>query len=179
MNFLMKLLSSYDYKTLKELFESMFPSWKYHLQNLSLLVSGISGLLSYLFGFGPVLGIAMFLAVLTEIITGLKASSKQGQNFQSFRFSRCVFKLALWAVLFFVIHQFENEYAGRTHVFDMIAFLFFKLVFLGAMSMFLVEHITSILENKAIIDEKPKTYFIEFIQDTWKGMLNTLKDRIK
>ena len=121
----------------------------------------------------------MLAAVVVEVYTGIKASKKEGKSFESFRFSRCVLKLALWAIIFFVTHQFENEYAERTHVFDILAYTFFKIVFLGTISMFLVEHLTSILENKAVIDGKPKTYLIEFIQSTWKGMLETLKNKLK
>ena len=175
MKFLYKLLATYAYNSPREFIESMFPSWKYHLQNLSLLISAISGALSYLFGFGPLLGVAMLIAVLVEVITGIIASKRLGQNFESFRFSRCILKLVLWALLFFIIHQFENEYEAKTHVLDIAAFIFFKIVFLGTITMFLVEYSTSILENMAIIDGKPKTHLIEVIQISWRNLTNIFK----
>jgi phage-related holin len=179
MKYILRLLATYEYGSFKELLYSMFPTWKYHLQPLSIFISAVSGLLSYLFGFGPALGFAMLITVIIEVYSGIRASKKEGKDFESFRFSRCILKLALWGILFYIIHAFENEYADRTHVFDLVAYLFFKLIFVGLMTLFVVEHITSILENKAILDNKPKTYFIEFIQDTWKSVLILLKDKIK
>ncbi len=81
MKLLIKLLATYAYNSPREFFESMFPSWKYQLQYLSLLLSGISGALSYLFGFGPALALAMFAAVVIEVWTGIKASRKTGRHF--------------------------------------------------------------------------------------------------
>ncbi len=175
MNIFVKFLLSYGYNSPRELFESMFPTWKYHLQTLSLILSAISGGLSYLFGFGPVLGVAMLIAVLVEVVTGIIASRKLGSKFESFRFSRCILKLGLWALLFFIIHQFENEYESKTHILDIAAYIFFKIVFLGTITMFLVEYATSILENMAVIDGKPKTHLIEVIQSSWKELTNIFK----
>lgn len=177
--FFSKLLLTYGYGSTKELLYSMFPSWKYQLQYFSLALSAISGLLSSLFGFGSAIAVAMFIAVVVEVRTGIKASQKQGYSFESFRFSRCILKLTLWAVIFYIIHQFENEYEYRTHVFDILAFAFFKVLFLVALSFFVVEHVTSILENKAIIDGKPKTALIEIIQNFWKQFIDMLKGKFK
>lgn len=178
MNFLYRILATYEYSSLKEFFQSMFPSWKYHLQNLSLLLSGLSAGVSYLFGFRPALAIAILVAIIAEVWTGINASKKEGKDFESFRFSRCLFKLAIWAILFYVIHQFENEYADRTHILDMGAFIFFKILFLFALSFFVIEHVTSILENIAVISGKPKTALIGVIQDSWKKFTDTLKGKI-
>ena len=176
---ILKLLETYDYGSIKELILSMFPSWKYNLQILTLLLSSVSGAISYLFGFGPELGLAMFAAVAVEIYTGIKASKKQGRSFESFRFSRCVLKLALWAIIFYIIHAFEKEYMSRTNLFDVLAYVFFKIVFLSTISMFLVEHLTSILENKSVIDGLPKTALIEVIQGLWKQFISLLTEKFK
>ncbi len=174
-----RFLQTYEYNSFKELILSMFPSWKYHLQHLTLILSTFSGILSYLFGFGPALGFAMLVAVFTEIYTGIKASKMLGRKFESFRFSRCVLKLALWAIIFYIIHQFENEYIAHTHPLDVLIYIFFKIVFLATISMFLVEHLTSILENKSVIDGKPKTALIEIIQDFWKQFISILTNKLK
>lgn len=176
---IIKLLETYDYGSFKELMLSMFPSWKYDLQNLTLVISALSGAISYLFGFGPALGIAMLAAVAVEVYTGIKASKVLGKPFESFKFSRCILKLALWAIIFYIVHAFENEYIARTNVFDILAYVFFKIVFLSTITMFLVEHLTSILENKSVIDGQPKTALIEVIQGFWKQFIKLLTDRFK
>jgi hypothetical protein len=178
-HFISKLLASYGWKDLHDLLLSLFPSWKYQLQQLSIIFSLITGIFSFLFGFGPLLALAVLVAIFTEVGTGIKASTKSGDDFESWRFSRCIIKLALWAILFFVIHQFENEYEGRTQFLDILAFLFFRIVFLSALTFFVFEHTTSILENIAVIDGRPKTALINVIQGFWKKFISLLTDRFK
>lgn len=178
MKHIYKFLSTYEYESLKDLALSIFPTWKYHLQILSIVLSAIAVFFDHLFGFGIALGIAMFVAVFVEIRSGIMASKIQGIDFQSLRFSRCVLKLAFWAVIFYIIHAFEKEYIAREHVFDIVTYAFFKSLFIGAITMFCVEHITSILENYAIINGKPKTEYIDFVKSLWTNFLNFLKSKI-
>lgn len=179
MKFLYKFLDSYAYSSPREFCESICPSWKYQLQYLSFFLSGISGVVSYLFGFGPALAIAMLVLIIVEVRTGIKASRCEGKNFESFKFSRCILKLAFWAIIFYTIRQFENEFAHKTHLFDILAHSFFKILFLFALSFFAVEHLTSILENISVIDGKPKTALIEVVQQMWKKFTDALKGKIE
>lgn len=178
MKFLSRLLASYDYASFKDFLYSVFPSWKYHMQVFSLSLSAIAAFFDYLFGFGIGLGFAMLIAVVLEIKTGIQASAKQKHNFESFKFSRCIIKLSLWLLIFYIIHAFEKEYREREHVMDIVTHLFFKSLFIGAMTLFCIEHITSILENYAVLDGKPKTQYINFIKDSWKNLLEFLKNKI-
>lgn len=177
MNFLYRFLASYGFNSLNEFVESLFPSYKYNTVSSAATVSTLSGVVSYLFGFGPILAVGMFLAIVVEVWTGIAASRKEGIKFESFRASRCVLKIFIWLAIFFIIHSFEKEFENKLHALDMIAHMFFKVVFLTSMTWFLVEHITSILENLAIIDGKPKVALIRSIKNSWNRFINKLKSK--
>lgn len=177
MKFISKFLASYDYPSLKDFLLSLFPTWKYQIQTAAFVLSGIAAGINNLIGIGPILISAMVIAVIIEIVSGIKASRSQDLNFESFKFSRCIFKLAIWFALFFIAHSFESEYASKNHFMDILAYLFFKSLFIGLMALFLIEYITSILENLSVLDGKDKTYYIEWLKDRYKGLLTSLKTK--
>ncbi len=174
MKFLIRLLKTYDYNSIQEFILSLFPSYKYKLQGLSLLLSFITTTFHSIFGIGPLIAFAMLIAILIEVRTGIKASRKEGKNFESFRFSRCIIKLFIWLAIFFIIHSFEKEFVYKPHEIDILTYLFFKIVFVMALAFFCVEHITSIAENCAVIEGKPKDHYIKQIQVIWKNFTDNI-----
>lgn len=175
--FITKLLTSYDYKSVQDFLYSLFPSFKYHLQKLMLFISFISGIFDHFFGIRIGLAVAMFIAVVIEIWTGIIASSKEGKNFESFRFSRCWIKVAVWFVILYIIHQFENEFIDREGIVNALTHAFFQFCFTAVLTGFFVEYIVSILENKAVMDGKPKTQIITAIKTTWSSFIDLLKNK--
>lgn len=175
MKFLSKFLASYDYPSLKDFLLSLFPTWKYQIQTAAFVLSGIAAGVNHLIGIGPALALAMVGGVIAEIVSGIKASKSRGYAFESFRFSRCVLKIVFWFALFYFVHAFEREYILRDHFMDVMAFLFFKSLFVGLMALFCIEYLTSILENLSVIDGKDKTYYINFIKDSFTNLLDNLK----
>ena len=174
-NYINKFLSSYEYGSLNEFVLSLFPSFKYQLQGLMLMISFISGTVNYFFGMKPALAIAMFIAIIIEVVTGIKASKKQGHKFESFKFSRCVLKIGIWLLILYIIHAFVKEYENQTNLIQIAAYTFFNFVYVVSLTGFLVEYITSIFENIAVIQGKPKTQIIEAIQGGWTGLINQIK----
>ena len=91
------------------------------------------------------------------------------QGFESFRFSRCIIKLCIWLTIIYITHSFYLESkAGAEESFVMLlATLFFSIVKVFVMTWFCVEHVTSILENLAVIDGKPKDALIKQVGILW------------
>lgn len=175
MKFLSKFLASYDYPSLKDFLLSLFPTWKYQIQTTAFILSGLAAGVNHLIGIGPALALAMVGGVIAEIASGIKASKSRGDAFESFRFSRCILKIVFWFALFYFVHAFEKEYLYRDHFMDVMAFLFFKSLFVGLMALFCIEYLTSILENLSVIDGKDKTYYINFIKSSFTNLLDNLK----
>jgi len=176
-NYFTKFLAAYDYGSFREFSLSVFPTFKYELQGLMMLVSFVSGTVNYFFGIQPALAFAMFVAVIVEVWTGIKASRKLGKKFESFRFSRCVIKIGIWLIILYIIHAFEKEYESRTNYIQMAAYAFFNFVYVVALTGFLVEYLTSILENVAVLQNKPKTQIIEAIQSGWSRFTDSIKTK--
>lgn len=65
------------------------------MQIASLSLSAVAAFFDYLFGFGIGLAFAMLIAVIVEIKTGIQASTKQEKEFESFKFSRCIYQTGL------------------------------------------------------------------------------------
>ena len=177
--FFTKLLASYDYKSFEDFLYSLFPSFKYHLQTLMMVLAVISGVFDHFFGIRSGLAVAMFFAVAIEIWTGIRASRKEGKNFESFRFSRCFIKIAVWFVILYIIHQFKNEFIDREGLINYFTLSFFEFCFTAVLTGFFVEYIVSILENKAVMDGKPKTEIVGAIKNTWTSFLELIKPQKK
>jgi hypothetical protein len=176
-NYFVKFLAAYDYKSFEEFFLSLFPTFKYEIHWLMLLISGVSGVVNYFFGITPALAIAMFVAVIVEVITGISASKKLGKKFESFRFSRCVIKIGIWLLILYIIHAFEIEYKDKTSVIQIAAYYFFQFAYVAALTGFLVEYLTSILENISVLQGKDKTELITAISGGWKNLISIIKPK--
>jgi len=176
-NYFTKFLAAYDYGSFREFSLSVFPTFKYELQGLMMFVSFISATVNYFFGIQPALAFAMFIAVIVEVWTGIKASRKLGKQFESFRFSRCVIKIVIWLLILYIIHAFEKEYQNRINLIYIAAYSFFNFVYVVVLTGFLVEYLTSILENVSVLQNKPKTQIIEAIQGGWTNLVESIKTK--
>ena len=172
-------LGTYGYGSMKELGLSLVPSAKYELQLPSISLSAMIALLNQFLGITPAIAVAMLVAVTVEVHTGLKASKVQGIHFESFRFSRCVLKTFIWIVILYVIHSFYRELRGGEGWLNEFSAGFMNLLKVFVMVMFVVEHVTSILENLALIEQKPKTAYVAKIQVLWDKFTNIVTGRLK
>lgn len=170
-----RFLKTYEYASFEEFVLSLAPSFKYKLQGLTITLSFLAGVVDQLFGIGPALAVAMVIAILAETGTGIKASRLRGEKFSSFRFSRCIIKVFVWFTLLYITNAFEKDMAARSGLFYDAAHLFFQFIFIVILSYFMIEYVTSILENLGSITGKGKTALIDVIQNAWKRFLTTFK----
>ena len=97
----------------------------------------------------------MFIIVIVETVTGIKASKKKGISFESFRFSRCIIKVFVWAFLFFMFHSFAADLDSKEGWVFAIGGVLIDVLHVTTMVYFCIEYGTSILENLAVLDGKP------------------------
>lgn len=178
-NYFIKFLAVYDWHSFEEFFLSIFPSYKYQLHGAVLTVSVLSGIVNYLFGITPALAVAMFIAIIIEVATGITASKRQGKKFESFRFSRCVIKILIWLSILYVIHAFQKEFDDSKNWINLAADSFFDFVFIVCLTGFFVEYVTSILENVSVLKGREKTAIIEAIQSGWQNLITFIKPKAK
>lgn len=174
-----RLLASYGFDSGVQFMQSMLPSLKYNFATVSAISSLVAGFISHYLGLTPLLVVIMGVAVFAEMVTGVRASTKSGQPFESFRFSRGILKICVWCVVFFIF----NGFAGEMEKFDgwpyLLAAAMFKVLHASAMVWFVIENGTSILENQAVLDNKPKTQYVEAVKTIWTSFFTALKNRLK
>ncbi len=172
-------LNSYDFNGIRDFAFSLIPSAKYGLQIPSLSLSAIVAVMGEWFGFGPVIALAMLIAVSVEVFTGIRASRVRGEDFESFKFSRCVIKTFIWLACIFIIHSFYSEFKGKEDWLNILSAIFMSIVKIFVMVFFVLEHVTSILENLAVIDGKPKDALVKKVQIAWDVFTELLTHKIK
>ena len=177
MNILNQILQSYDFDGVHGLALSLFPSFKYDLQNITIPISIVLGVFCKLVGITPIIILAMFVAVMVEVLSGTKASKKEGHPFESYRFSRCVLKVFIWISLFFIFHCFAMDmHAKSSNWVYLIGEYFFEITHVTCMIFFVIEYTVSIMENLAVIDGKPKDAFINTLHEYFKALTDNFKN---
>lgn len=154
---------------------SLFPSAKYGMIGGSVSLSAISALFVHYLGISPALIPAIAIIIVTEIWTGIRASAKQGKAFESFKFSRCVIKIAIWFALFHCAQSFRNEFESPSTFVEQLGFLYFDVLKLLFMILFVIENTTSIMENEAVLDGKDKSAYIECVKELFKTFFGAVK----
>lgn len=171
-----RFLSTYGWASNKEFMLSLFPSAKYGTMGGSISFATVTAFFVQYLGISPALIPALVIILGTELWTGIRASVKMKKEpFESGKFSRFVIKLCVWMVLFYTAHSFMNEYRGQETLVQILAFTFFEVLKVFLMSLFLVENVTSILENLAVLDGKPKAAYIDKTKELFNAFFKALK----
>ena len=171
-----RFFNTYGFEGFKGFALSLFPSFKYGNQTAVISISTFFAVIGQWLGVSPAIVLVMFIAVLVETFTGIRASKKQGIDFESFRFSRCIIKVFVWVFLFFMFHSFASDLGDKSGWVFMLGRLFFDILHLATMIYFCIEYTTSILENLAVLDSKPKATFINAIGILFTSLIDKLKN---
>ena len=170
-----RFFNTYGFEGFKGFALSLFPSFKYGNQTAVISISTFFAVIGQWLGVSPAIVLVMFIAVLVETFTGIRASKKQGIDFESFRFSRCIIKVFVWVFLFFMFHNFAIDLAAQSGWVFVLGGVFFDILHLATMIYFCIEYATSILENLAVLDGKPKDTFINAIGTLFSSLIDKLK----
>ncbi len=170
-----RFLTTYGWVSNKEFMLSMFPSAKYGTVGGSVSFAAVSTFFVQYLGISPALVPCLVVVIATELCTGILASHKRKEPFESSKFSRFAIKLCVWMVLFYTSHSFMNEYSERETLVQVMAYTFFEVLKVFLMSSFVIENTTSILENLAVLDGKPKDAYITKTKELFNAFFKTLK----
>ena len=86
-------------------------------------------------------------------------------------------KVFVWIVLVYIANSFSKDCAAREGWINTMGELFFEFVRIAILTYFCVEYVTSILENYAVIDGKPKDALVKVIRERWSILTDLLKKR--
>lgn len=166
----LEILQSFGYNSFGELGLSLAPSFKYHITLCVAIVSGLSSAISLLFGLDALAFLALLIAFLFELVSGLKAASVRGEEFQSSKMSRFSFKVFYYLIIICLswVMTMSFEYRGRD-----IASMFFSWLHIFLIVQIVLENIVSISENISVISGKPKSHWITSIQEKVNSIFKT------
>lgn len=171
-----RFLETYGFDGIKGFLLSLFPSFKYGVAGQTISVSAVLAVVSEWLGISPFLVLVMFLAVVVETWTGYKASKKQGGHFESVKFSRCIIKVFIWVTLFFIFHSFAKDMQSHEDNWIYLSGVYaFEVLHVTTMFYFAIEYTTSILENLAVLDGKPKESLVVAIGSMFESLFSKLK----
>lgn len=155
------VLKGYKYEGIHDLIVSAFPSLKYNLFMSIISVSTIITFLSEAIGLGFYSVVAVVVALLAELISGVYCSLWiRHEKFESGKLGRFGLKASLLFIVLFITNSWKNDFIGqglKEEVFEWIN------TFIVIYS--LLEILISILENYAEIQGKPKDYYSSFIKN--------------
>lgn len=160
--YFLKLLKTFDYHSTVDFSQSLAPSTKYHLTSLSVFLSILGTGVDKLFGLDGFAFVALLIVFITELISGITASSIRKEQFSSMKLSRFSFKVAYYLVLIAVPYLMANSF--YSHKKELPAMVF-EWLHTFLVVQIVLENVVSILENTAVITGKDKTHIITKIQD--------------
>lgn len=164
---LMKVLAGFEYYSINEFLQSLVPTIKYHTLMIAFTTSAFISFVETVFGITWMAFISFFLVMIFELLSGTYASNVQNIPFSSSKLSRFTFKVACYLVLISVPYIFYMNYKVQGNV---AAAFIFEWLHVFLVVQIVIENILSIIENVAVIQGKPKTYWIDKIREKLKSV---------
>jgi hypothetical protein len=155
-----RILAGFEYPQ-GEFIYSLLPTIKYNLMIVMLTVSFTLSWVDKIFGLNALAVLALMLVMLLELFSGTYASKIKQETFSSRKLSRFTFKAACYMVLIAIPYLFYASYHERG---NNLAAGFFEWLHVFLVVQIVIENIISILENIAVIQGKPKTFWIDKIR---------------
>lgn len=111
--------------------------------------------------------IALLVAFMTELVSGIMAAMISKEKFSSMKLSRFILKVTCYMALIFITYSMCQDF---THHHNDVAAWVFDWMHIFLIVQIVFENIISILENIAVISGKDKTHWIQKLTEK----LNTL-----
>lgn len=165
---LLRLLRDFDYASIPEFAQSLFPTSRYGISTTAIVISGTASIAETVFGMNWLAFLAFLAVMVAEVVTGLLASHVKKVPFSSAKLSRFSLKVAAYLVLISAPHLMAISYSNHNE----LASTIFNWIHVFLVVQISVEYMVSILENIAVIDGKPKTHLIGKIKDKIDNLLS-------
>lgn len=163
------LLAGFDYYSGLEFLQSLVPTLKYNMLVIFMFFFSIPlSVIDTFFGLDAMAVLGLLLAMALELFSGIWASRILKQPFESRRLSRFSFKSVCYLLLIAIPYLVGTSYRNHGNEF---AATVFEWLHVFLVSQIVLEHVTSILENVAVIQGKDKSFWIKSIKTKFDNML--------
>ncbi|MFC4262467.1 phage holin family protein [Ferruginibacter yonginensis] len=154
------LLKIFEWNTTFDFLQSLLPSIKLQITIPLLFTGSFLGVVSDLMGVKINTVLAICVALFAELVSGVYASIKRGENIRSGKFGRFVVKAFVWLLSIFIVNAFCKEFSSDVNPLTSEVMQWVRSAFL--MTCFL-EYMISINENMESITGK-KSVFIKIFK---------------
>jgi phage-related holin len=162
-----RIIETYGYESWARLGESLAPTFKYQITLCSVMFSALGTLVGQLFGLNWLAFVVLLLVFVLELATGLARAAYKGEDFQSAKLSRFLFKISYYLLIISISFLMSVSFRalGKNtagEVFDwMHVFFTIQIV---------VENVVSIAENIAVVSGKEPSHWVRALQDRVNGL---------
>lgn len=163
-----KILAGFEYYSVSDFIQSLLPTLKYQTLLMTFTASALVSFVETVFGITWMAFISFFLVMVFELLSGTYASNIQGIPFSSSKLSRFTFKVACYMVLISVPYIFYINYKTQGNV---TASFIFEWLHIFLVVQIIIENILSIIENIAVIQGKPKSFWVDKIKEKVNAIL--------
>jgi uncharacterized membrane protein SirB2 len=101
----------FEWETSFDFVHSLFPSIKLNITIPLLFTGGFLSLVTEMMGVKVQTLVAICIALLAELVSGIYASIKRGERIRSAKFGRFVVKAFVWLASIFIVNAFCKEFA--------------------------------------------------------------------
>ena len=166
-------VSHFGFENISDFFNSLVHP-KLLLFTLPTTILGFSlfSLIEKWLGLTYMVFMALIVALILELITGLAASLKKGVKISSTRFSRFGLKVMVWMGLMLITNSFQLSYLERTDIISKLTYNLFYFLHGFLVVYIYIEYMISILENLSVITGQKENKFLNLLKkkvDQWIG----------
>lgn len=163
------MILTYGWDGWQDLFASLNPSLKYsYITGLTLTLSLVAELILRIFGLDPYAFIGLLLVFGLELTTGMQRANVQQEDLTSAKFSRFTFKLCYYLLIIAISWMMAMSFdAAGNHIPATV----FRWMHNFIVIQIVLENVVSISENIAIITGKPKSHWINKLQEKINNLL--------
>ncbi|MGE0931670.1 phage holin family protein [Peijinzhouia sedimentorum] len=136
--------------------------------SISLILSGIAAVILQVLGINWIAALLLFLTMIVEVQSGIKASGKRGEPKSSMKMSRFTFKLFVYLIVIATPYNFATSYADSGNT---LGAQIFEWIHVALILQVWREYTISILENLATINGKPKEQYLNLFEEKLKSFL--------
>lgn len=163
-----KVLEGFEWCSISDFINSLIPTIKYDSLVIMISISAVISFVETAFGITYLAFIALMIVLVFELMSGIYASYLQDIPFSTSKLSRFTFKAAGYFVLISVPHIFYISFHERDN--PLISGIF-EWIHVFLVVQVVIENMFSIMENLAVIQGKPKTFWIERIKQKINSIL--------
>ena len=157
------LLEGFGYSNINDFMQSTFHvSVIKPITFLSTTLAVVAMSFETVVGLQPIVYLAFTLLIIFEVITGIKASIKEGKKIESRKFGRMIIKLSVYTILIAIVNTFK-QHLVVPRIFGVDVNIY-EWIYFAVLNMIIIQLLISLLENLGRLGYGESSLIIKFLK---------------